>query len=128
MSQHGLGCFDSEPGTPSYALPEAQRAELAIMVGAYGAPAKPFGYGDVVSYKHGHGPLTHKARAGMVLVFWRYLDVDGAHDDRWLTNAREGEHASLSRFDCLIAHIEPSTGTLQFMPSDSHALNKEPDL
>lgn len=108
-----------EDEAPTYPIPEAQIAELALVL-REDAEIETFTKGDRVEYKHARGPLIPTAREKLVLVFWRYLDGDA--DARWIASASGGEKRVASNFDCLIGYIE--SGTFRFDPADSSGLRK----
>lgn len=106
---------------PVYPIEEAQIEELKLILREH-AERETFEHGDRVEYKHARGPLRDVARAKLVLVFWRYLDLKDETDQRRLDDTSEGERAVASNLDCLIGYLRE--GRFAFDVADSSALRK----
>ena len=110
-----------EAETPSFPMKEAQREMLAIAVDRSRLPHQTFVCGDAVRYGPGFGPFTPESKAGLVFIFWRYLDPDDPLDQRRITDASEPFVNSLPDIDCLIAHYD-GRGPVEFAPACSYFL------
>lgn len=124
--QHPLAALLAQAGADGivdetrYPIVEAQLAELAIVL-REDAETEKFEKGDRVEYKHQRGPFHEKARAGLVFIFWRYLD-DRASDRRFIEKMTDGERITLPSPDCLVGYL--AEGTFRTEIADSSVIRK----
>jgi hypothetical protein len=98
--------FSEEDDVPlSFPMQDAQRDMLRQAVDLSNREAASFKKGDAVHYLGGFGPMKREAKAGLVFVFWGYLDPENIADLRRIEEATPVEVSTLPDIDCLIAYF-----------------------
>lgn len=98
--------LEAQHGTQqSFPVKEAQRDMLRQALDLSNREGLTFNKGDPVHYLNGMGPLTTKAKAGMIFAFWRYLDPENYCDHLKVQEAGEESRETLPDIDCLIAYF-----------------------
>ena len=94
---------EQEEAKPSFPMKDAQRDMLRQVIDLSDRENLTFKKGDPVHYLSGVGPMKADAKAGMVFVFWRYLNPENAVDGLFLEGASSTVLCTLPDIDCLIA-------------------------
>lgn len=93
---------------PTFPMKEAQADMIAQVVAASFAKRPNFERGDAVHFMAGTGPQNKHSRLGLVLRFWRYLDVNNEHDNDLVSGMEEAERVSLPDPDSLTVYFDGS--------------------
>ena len=87
----------------SFPLREAQRDTLVSLFTETERSVRCFKRGEFIRYIGASGPLKKEAVEGLVLMFWRYLDLSDSGDQQRIRHLAPEELQQLALTDCLIA-------------------------